>query len=375
MKKDNLGIYIHIPFCQKKCDYCDFLSFSNEKEKVDTYIEALKREIVQNRTKGENRLIDTIYIGGGTPSYINAQKIEEIIQTLKENFHIASVYEMTIEINPGTINKEKLEKYKKCGINRLSIGLQSTNNEVLRKVGRIHTYEQFLETYDLARKLKFTNINIDLMLGLPSQTEEILQGSLKEIIALKPEHISMYSLIVEEGTYLFKKVEEKQITLPEEEMERTMYWMVKNMLEDNGFIHYEISNFARQQYESKHNLHCWEQKEYLGFGLGAHSYYEEVRYSNPESFEHYLSNDRKYIIHEKQNKEMKEKEYMMLGLRKLEGVKISAFKMKFVDNPLYIFQKELNKLVQEELIEIESDQIKLTNKGLDYANLVWEEFV
>lgn len=230
-----------------------------------------------------------------------------------------------------------MEDYKKVGINRLSIGLQSTNNDILKEIGRIHTYEDFLETYQMARKVGFENINVDLMLALPNQDCNILVDSLEEVIKLSPEHISIYSLILEEGTKLQKLVEQWSITLPEDEIERKMYWMAKKILEKNGYIHYEISNFAKAGYESKHNLNCWNQKQYLGFGVASHSYYNKTRYSNVTNIKQYInvgaglvSARNSKIIHETQSKQDEQKEYMMLGLRKIEGVSIADFKNKFV---------------------------------------------
>ena len=331
-----IGIYVHIPFCKQKCLYCDFVSFDGIIEKEEQYIKVLKKEILENVKKVENDIVTTIYIGGGTPSYIESKFIAEILETIKKNYNIKKDAEITIEVNPGTATKEKLEDYDNIGINRLSIGLQSTNNEILKEIGRIHTYEDFLETYTLAKKVGFKNINVDLMLALPKQTCKDLQKSLEEIITLSPQHISLYSLILEEGTKLEKLVAKGSIALPEEEIERKMYWNAKKALEENGYIHYEISNFAKEGYESKHNLNCWNQRSYLGFGLAAHSYYNKIRYSNVANIKQYIqsrgivsSKDSK-IIHEIQTKQEEQKEYMMLGLRKIEGVSISDFKNKFV---------------------------------------------
>ena len=285
--------------------------------------------------------------------------------------------EITIEVNPGTVTKEKLQMFKNCGINRLSIGLQSTNDELLKQLGRIHNYNQFLDTYNWAKEVGFENINVDLMLGIPNQKIEDLKDSLEKIVNLKPKHISVYSLIVEEATPIEKMINSGELKLPEEEEERNEYHYTKNYLELNGYKHYEISNFAIDGYESKHNTNCWKQKSYIGFGIAAHSYMNGVRYSNTTDLKQYLIKSSKEIktIHEKQKKEDMQKEYMMLGLRMLDGVKISEFKAKFGENPIFLFRKELEKLVNEELVEIDLDNIKLTNKGLDLANLVWEEFV
>lgn len=372
MKK--LGIYVHIPFCKQKCKYCDFTSFSNKNEKIEEYIQTLKKEIIENKQKAQEYEVTTIYIGGGTPSYIDSNYIVEIVNTIKQNYNIKENAEVTIEVNPGTISKEKLEDYYKIGINRLSIGLQSTNDELLKLIGRIHKYEDFLETFKTARNVGFKNINVDLMIGLPKQTMLDVKKSLEEIITLNPEHISVYSLIVEEGTPIEREISDRKLNLPDEETEREEYWLVKNTLENAGYKHYEISNFAKEGYSSKHNINCWEQKEYMGFGLSAHSYMNKIRYSNTDCLEKYINNNT-YIINEEQDKEDEEKEYMLLGLRKIDGIIISEFKNKFVDNPIYLFRDELNKLVKEELIEIDINNIRLTKKGIDFANIVWEEFV
>ena len=377
MKNKHIGIYIHIPFCKQKCYYCDFVSYCNKDNLIEKYIQAVKKEIQLQEIIKE---IDTIYIGGGTPSYIEAKYIKEILEEIKTK-NISKEAEITIEVNPGTVTLDKLQEYKNCGINRLSIGLQSTQNNLLKTIGRIHNFEEFLETYKMARKVGFKNINVDLMLGLPNQKISDLKESLEKVLELKPEHISVYSLIVEENTPIADKIEKNELILPEEETERNMYWYVKNTLELNGFHHYEISNFAKKGFESKHNLNCWEQQEYIGIGTAAHSYVENVRYSNTENLEKYIDNieqgtpENNKIIHEVQNENDKKKEFMLLGLRKIDGIKISEFKKVFGDNPIYLFRNELKKLSDEELIEIDDDIIRLTNKGIDLANLVWEEFI
>lgn len=371
-----LGIYIHIPFCKRKCAYCDFISFSGHQKLIEPYINALIREIKNYKIDKENYVIKTIYFGGGTPSFIESKYIADILGTIKAKFNILENAEITIEANPGTVNELKLKDYYNAGINRISFGLQSTRSELLKLVGRIHSYSSFLEAYNLARKIGFKNINIDLMIGLPVQILEDVQKDLERIIELKPEHISVYSLIVEEGTRTEEKIKNKELYLPSEELERKMYWEVKKKLEDAGYIHYEISNYSKPGFESKHNMSCWNQEEYLGFGLAAHSYINNKRYSNTIDFNEYFDwPENSKIMHEKQTKEDKQKEFMLLGLRKIEGVKISDFKNKFVENPIYLYRESLNKLVTQELIEIDIDNIKLTRRGIDLANLVWEEFV
>lgn len=376
-----LGIYVHIPFCVKKCYYCDFISYSDKFDVQEEYIKKLIEEIENNKALLKNNEITTIYIGGGTPSSIKPELVENVLNKIYKIANIKNKddIEITIEVNPGTVTKNNLQMYKNYGINRLSIGLQSTNNKLLKEIGRIHNYEQFLNTYNLAIEAGFSNVNVDLMLGLPEQTIEDLKASLESIIHLKPmpNHVSVYSLIVEEGTEIERKINTGELELPEEENERNQYKYTKNYLELNGYKHYEISNFAKPGYESKHNMNCWEQKQYIGFGLAAHSYINECRYSNTCDLKEYLNKSSKdiKIIHEEQNIEDMKKEYMLLGLRKIDGVSISKFKEKFGENPIYLFRNELQRLVEEELIIVDLDNIRLTNKGLDFANLVWEEFV
>ena len=389
MRRKQIGLYIHIPFCKQKCSYCDFCSYANKESFIKRYIQCVLKEIIEvgnnNKIDFENGkddlfLVKTIYIGGGTPSLIDSKYIVQIIEDIKLNFEIDEKAEITIEVNPGTVTLEKLEDYKRAGINRLSIGLQSTHEHLLKEIGRIHTYLDFLDTFRFAREAGFENINVDLMIGLPNLTLEEVKDSIEEIVSMEPEHISVYSLILEENTPLFKKVEEG-LELPNEDLERKMYWAVKQTLEQNNYIHYEISNFAKKGYESKHNLDCWNQKEYIGFGIAAHSYTNGIRYSNIENIEQYIKNydedktEENLVFHEKQDMEAMQKEYMLLGLRKIDGVSIQEFKIKFVANPVFLYHSELEKLVNEELLEIDGDMIKLTNKGLDLANIVWEEFV
>lgn len=372
------GIYIHIPFCEQKCYYCDFISYADKCDEIPQYIESLKKEI--ESFDFTNYKVTSIYIGGGTPSYIDSKYIKQILVELQEKVKFEDV-EITIEINPGTVTEEKLKDYKEAGINRISIGLQSTSNKLLKEIGRIHTYEEFLEAYQLANKIGFNNINVDLMLALPGQTIQDLKESLDKIISLNPNHISVYSLIVEEGTKIEKLLDEEKIVLPEEDEERRMYWYVKDTLELNGYNHYEISNFAKKGKESRHNMNCWNQEEYKGFGVAAHSYIDHVRFSNTNNIKEYIkniqenNNEKNITIEEEETLEDKKNEFMMLSFRKIEGVDISKFKEKFVDNPLFLYREKLNKLTEEGLIEVDLNNIRLTNKGLDLANLVFEEFI
>lgn len=390
MKEKEIGLYVHIPFCRQKCYYCDFISYANKYDIVEKYIQCLKKEIIQyaneNKIMSEHELepkyvIKTIYIGGGTPSAIDESYIIDIINTIKNNFKIKEKAEITIEVNPGTVNKEKLGKYKKCGINRLSIGLQAVQDDILKNIGRIHTYKDFENTYQYAREVGLDNINVDLMIALPNQTINNVKESVKKIISLKPEHISVYSLILEENTKMFEMVQSKEVSIAPDEIERQMYWYVKETLEKHKYKQYEISNFSKPGFESKHNIDCWNQKEYIGVGVSASSFIDNKRYSNITQIEQYIKNienktpNQNLVLEETLDFESKMDEFMMLGLRKIEGVDIRKFEQIFNINPIIRYCKVLDKLNHEGLIEIDASNIKLSNKGIDLANLVWEEFV
>lgn len=376
---EKLGIYIHIPFCKKKCNYCDFISFSCGQKKWEKYVNALIKEIENKKIENQKK-VTTIYFGGGTPSLIESKYITQIMNVIKSKFIIEDSAEITIEVNPGTITKEKLIDYKKAGINRISIGLQSAENRILSLIGRIHNYQEFIDAYNLI-KTEFDNINIDLMLAIPTQTMDELVDSVIKVINLNPKHISIYSLIVEEGTKIYEDLKNNKLQYIDENIERKMYWKTKNILEKNGYKHYEISNFAKKGFESKHNLDCWNQEEYLGFGVAAHSYFKNKRFSNICDLDKYIKNitenefDKNIELHEEQTKQDKMKEYMMIGLRKIDGISISEFERRFRISPLFYFRFEIDKLVNEELLEVDLDNIKLTKKGLDLANIVFEEFI
>lgn len=377
---EELGIYIHIPFCKQKCFYCDFCSFANKNEMQERYVEAVINEI-KNITHKEKYTVTTIYFGGGTPSILNPEYIKNILQEIESSFKILDDAEITIEINPGTVNEEKLKKYKEYGINRLSIGLQSANDKILKKIGRIHDYKQFEEIFFYAKKCGFKNINVDLMIGLPTQTIEDVKQTLEKIIQKNPEHISVYSLIIEEGTIIEKLINENKLQLPDEETERIMYWTVVNELKENGYNQYEISNFSKKTYESKHNTNCWKQKQYVGLGTSAHSYLNKKRYSNTNNIEEYIKNiqenniSKNITIHEEQTEESTMNEYMLLGLRMIQGININEFKQKFKTDPTIKYKKILEKLQKENLIQITKTSIKLTKQGIDFGNIVWEEFI
>lgn len=387
MKK--IGLYIHIPFCKRKCYYCDFVSYCNKDNLIEEYIKYLKQELREvakemefnfKYNDSEKIVVDTIYIGGGTPSYIDCNYIVDIMNEIYKNYNL-DLKEVTIEVNPKTVNAEKLKAYKKAGINRLSIGMQETNDEILKKIGRIHTYSDFLKTYRIARKIGFDNINIDIMIGLPNQKLEDVKDTINKVIELNPEHISLYSLILEENTKLYELVKNKEITLETDEIERRMYHWSRKTLNKNGYTQYEISNFCKKGYESIHNLNCWNQNEYIGFGVASHSYTDNIRYSNIESIEQYIENykqnkqENNIIFHEKQNEQSKMMEYIMLNLRKIKGINICEFKKVFKDDVMNIFGEKISKLHNQKLIKISRSNIALTIKGLDLANIVWQEFV
>lgn len=389
-KQKEIGLYVHIPFCKQKCYYCDFVSYPNKYGMAERYIQCLKKEIVQYATENKvmyehgiepKYVIKTIYIGGGTPSSIDELYIANLLKTIKDNFTVRENAEITIEVNPGTVNKEKLEIYRESGINRLSIGLQAVQDDLLKSIGRIHTFKDFENTYKYARDVGFNNINIDLIINLPNQTLENVKESIKTILNLKPEHISVYSLIVEEGTKMCEMVNSKQVALKTDEIERKMYWCIKETLEKHKYMQYEISNFAIPGFESQHNMDCWNQKEYIGVGAAASSFMEDKRYSNIPNLEKYIENiengtpNKNLILDEMLDINSKMNEFMLLGLRKIEGVNIKNFKQKFNVNPIILYCKILDKLNHEGLIEIDENNIRLSRKGIDLANIVWEEFV
>lgn len=364
--------YIHIPFCKQKCLYCDFNSFSGKENLIYDYIEALKKEIKSANIKTNDKRCDeintdglyTIYIGGGTPSFINEEHIKDIMELMP------NAVEVTIEVNPGTVTYDKFLTYKNSKIDRLSIGLQTTDNEILKTIGRIHTLKEFEEAFFMARKAGFDNINVDLMFGLPNQTLDIFKSSVEYLIKLRPEHISSYSLILHNDIFE---------NLPSEKTERDMYHYLVNRLKEAGYLHYEISNFALPGYESKHNLAYWEQKEYYGFGAGASSYLDGRRCTNECDICKYIdkiSKDEEVkVLEEVETKESKIREFIILGLRKIEGIDILELNKKFDIDFEKKFSSELKKLLSYDLIILENKKVRLSEKGLDLANVVWEEFI
>ena len=375
MKK--LGLYIHIPFCVKKCNYCDFLSAPATKQVQMAYMDTLQKEIEEKAIAYKEWCVDTVFIGGGTPTSVPYETIVRTLETVKRVFVLDKDCEITIECNPGTVTKESLSAYRAAGVNRLSIGLQSTEDDLLKKLGRIHTYQQFTETMDWAKEAGFQNINVDLMSALPDQSLLQYEDTLKKIIELGVEHISAYSLIVEEGTPFYKWYEADELNLPDEETERQMYYRTEDMLKKAGYERYEISNYAKKGYACKHNIRYWKRDNYLGLGLGASSLIENERFKNTDWLDAYLLENKYMEKTDVQNLLPKEcmEEFMFLGLRMTEGVSKTVFFENFGVTMEYVYGSSVKKLKEQGLIDETEDRIYLTKYGLDVSNRVFVEFL
>lgn len=364
------SLYIHIPFCLKKCLYCDFNSYTKI-ELEDEYIKALLKEI--DKIKESN--FETIFIGGGTPTALSNKNLDILLSYLKK----FSPKEYSIESNPGTLNEINLSLMKNNGINRLSIGLQSTKDSILSSLGRIHTYNEFLEGYNKAREVGFNNINIDIMFGVPNQSFSDFKETLEKVIKLSPEHISAYSLIVEEGTPFYAMREKGLLKIVDEDIERDMYDYLIDYLESSGYNWYEISNFAKKNYECKHNLVYWKCNEYYGVGAGAHSYISGKRYSNENSIESYIKsiNNRNSHIEniESVDRNSSIEEYMFLGLRIRNGISKNDFYKRFNVDIFNVYGKQINKLKEKNLIVETNDNIKLSKEAVSISNSILVEFI
>lgn len=374
-----LSLYFHIPFCARKCAYCDFLSFEHKNDLIKSYLIALRQEIVSYEELLQNYEIKTIYIGGGTPSLMTEVQTENIMEQINKSFHIASSAEITIECNPGTLTKEKLLSYKALGINRISIGLQSTEDEELKSLGRIHTLKEFESNFHTMREIGYDNINVDMIFGLPNQTIKSWRKSLEYIKALDPEHISLYGLIIEEGTAFHKRFVQNQSPLPNEEEERQMYWEAHRELIDVGYCHYEISNYSKENYMSRHNTVYWTMEEYIGMGLGASSYFQGMRKDNLRDLQKYIhiGGDLKKLhaqVHPVTVKEKKE-EFLFLGLRLLKGIDRRIYKKMFSEEIEKSYGDSLDELAKEGLIQNKDSFIFLTKKGIDLSNYVFTKFL
>lgn len=396
MKK--VGIYIHIPFCIRKCLYCDFLSFVNKGEDTHRqYIDAVKKELdFYSYAYGKDFNVDTIFFGGGTPSLIEASLIEEVFSLIKNRYKVDKNAEITIECNPKTIDKQKLGIYKEAGINRLSIGVQTFDDEALKRLGRVHRADDAKDTYILAREEGFNNINIDLMFAIPEHTNKVWQETLKQAVKLNPEHISFYSLQLEEGTKYFEMFEKGQLKMVSDKIDRDMYHNAAKFLKESGYKHYEISNCAKDGYECRHNLKYWSLENYLGIGLAAHSYINGERFSNTVDLSKYIEGLKFCEKLEQENSNLDEfrrtwvewhhtntkhddmVEFIITGMRKLEGINLSEFKSRFGKTlfEAYKDQEELIKeYVKKEMIILTEDRMKFTIKGVDVSNAILAEFV
>lgn len=393
--KEELSLYIHIPFCVQKCGYCDFLSAPADEKARDRYVQALLMEIERYRgTETADRKIKTLYIGGGTPSILSVNQLDCIIQKIKCTFNFCDDIEASMEMNPGTASKEKCRALYQMGINRLSIGLQSTNDMELKTLGRIHSYEDFLNTYTWCREAGFQNINVDLMAALPYQTAESYTTGLRKIIHLAPEHISAYSLILEEGTPFYQKYNSGCYPLPDEEQERLMYRETEQILAQAGYERYEISNYAKKGYACRHNLVYWQGGDYLGLGLGSSSYMDGVRFHNTTDLNTYVNQCAYVEDREELSVQAKMEEFMFLGLRVMAGVSGTEFEKRFGKTMEDVYGDVLRKHEEEGLLQIERkedrkeaaaaepvkgktniEKVMLTTKGVDVSNYVFADFL
>lgn len=373
------GLYIHVPFCSSKCNYCDFNSYTGKLNLADDYFNSMKKEIELYTDEMKYNLIDTIFIGGGTPSCVDYRYIREILTKCKAIYNISDDCEISIESNPGTLDSEKLREYKLIGINRISIGLQAYQSSLLKYLGRRHSPEDFIASVELSKKAGFSNINADVIFGIPGQTMEDWTETLKVLVDLDITHISAYSLKIEEGTKFGNMLESGELIGVEDELDREMYHYAIDYLNKNGFNQYELSNFAKAGFECKHNLTYWKCIDYLGLGAGAHSLLNDLRFSNVNSIEDYIKNL------EKGEKPVEERfvidfydkisEYMFLGLRLAQGVSNSEFQDLFNQDMFVRFADSFEELQKNKLIEIDGENVKLTNLGLDLANQVFVKFV
>ena len=406
-----LELYLHIPFCERKCAYCDFLSAPADLPVRISYIRKLQEEIIYYAPQFKEYQVSSIFFGGGTPTILEGYQLVAILETVKERFNIATDAEITVECNPGTLTAGKAEKLVQAGFNRLSMGLQSAQDRELQLLGRIHDFSQFLESYDLARKAGFENINVDLMSALPGQTLKSWQNTLQKVTTLRPEHISAYSLFIEEGTPFYERfAEDERIReegghprlLPEEDVERQMYELTEAFLHTKGYERYEISNYAKPGYECRHNCGYWTRKNYLGLGLGASSLVEHQRFQNTSDLKEYLeqeylllrSNLRGKSVEKSQLQEENEKrrtghhiyietldkkaemeEFMFLGLRLMEGISRQRFEDTFHITLNSVYGDVLRKLKREQLIEETAGYVQLTEHGIDVSNYVLAEFL
>lgn len=374
-----LGLYIHIPFCVKKCKYCDFNSFKLNVDEKRKYLDSLKREMELYKENFEDKSIDSVFVGGGTPSILNEEEIKILFQNIKNNFQIKDSAEITMECNPGTLTLNKLKTMKECGVNRLSIGLQAVQNNHLEYIGRVHTYEEFEKNYYQAKEVGFENINVDLMYALPNQSKEDWMESLEKVAKLNPTHISAYSLILEENTELFNMYERHEFELLDEDTDIEMYEYTISYLKSNGYNQYEISNYAKKGFECKHNILYWKCENYVGIGVSASGFLNETRYNNLcelDEYEEIIHSGKKPIEWEEKLSIKDEiEESIFLGLRMNEGIKFKDFYEKYNFNFEEEYKNEIDKLKKMKLIETKDEGMKLTQKGREISNSVFVEFM
>lgn len=371
----SIGLYIHIPFCEQKCYYCDFASYQGKSHLIKDYLKALALEI---RLKTEGLLFDTIFIGGGTPSYLSKEELEilrDILQKVQKTVDI----EFSMECNPGNITKEKAEVIREMGVNRLSIGLQSSNDDILLDIGRIHTFREFKENYLMLRELGFDNINIDLIYGLPHENVKVLQKTLTDVVELNPEHISCYSLIVEEFTPFYYKSKRNELFLPDEETERKMNEVILSTLKKNGYERYEISNYAKEGKFCRHNIRYWAGEDYIGAGTSAHEYFEGQRQENIKTVEGYIrkmteTGSASVGIH-KNSLEEDVEEYVFMGMRMMKGIDKDKFEKRFHRTLSSFYQDSIQKHVDSGLLEDREDILRFTEKGIELSNYVLSDFL
>lgn len=372
-----IGLYIHIPFCRQKCLYCDFPSFAGQEGRQEAYLRALLAEIEQSGAGG--REVRSVFIGGGTPTTLPIPLLEQLMQAIFTHFSIAKDAEITIEANPGTLNREMAQALRRMGCNRLSMGVQAWQDRLLKRLGRIHTIAEFQENYRIVREAGFENVNVDLMFALPEQTMADWQQTLREITALEPEHISAYSLILEEGTPFYAQYEKGLLVPMEEDLDRKMYHWAVDFLAERGYRQYEISNFAKAGRESRHNRIYWLAEEYLGLGLSAHSYLDGKRFHNPCGLEEYIAaaGERSRLMQEVESISPEDAmaECMFLGLRLTEGVSFARFRARFGREMQEIYGTQIARLRQEGLLEATDAGIRLTKRGIDLSNYVFEKFL
>lgn len=382
-----LEIYVHIPFCIKKCAYCDFLSAPSTAEEREAYVALVCEEIEASRGRMDGYSVKSIFFGGGTPSLLTGEQFIRLMGAFRGSFEIAGDSEITLEMNPGTVTEEKLAAYRHAGANRLSIGLQSVHDDELKMLGRIHTFKEFQDSYKLARIAGFDNINVDLISAIPGQTPESWRGAIKAVTDLKPEHISAYSLIIEPGTPFYELYGEdtkrRAKELPDEEEERLMYRQTKELLEEAGYERYEISNYARPGYACRHNLGYWERVPYLGFGIGAASLIPACgssqgrmcRYTNPETIQEYQNSFCEKFKAGPLSREEEIEEFMFLGLRKTSGISKAVFSEYFHCEIREIYGAQIDKLKRLGLLQENGDKVRLTERGIDVSNAVFVEFI